>query len=84
MRAGGQGWVRWELTEEKPRPDVQEGEETRQSPPGFVPVADGEGRLLFYFDPERDLIQIRVKGRPTVLVDLRMYRPRRPAQGKLL
>jgi hypothetical protein len=58
-------------------------EDGRRAPPGFLAVEDGEGHLLFFFDPERDLVQIRVKGR-TSLIDLRMYRPARKAQGKVL
>lgn len=51
---------------------------------GFVEVRDGEGRLLFLFDPARDLVQVRQKGR-TSLIDLRMYRVTlRGAQGKVI
>ncbi len=71
------------MTSDELRVQKEGGEEGRHAPAGFLAVEDGEGRLLFFFDPERDLVQIRVKGR-TNLVDLRMYRPRRVAQGKVL
>lgn len=51
-------------------------------PPGFVEVRDGNGRLLFMFDPTRDLVQVKRKGEPAVLVDLRVYRV--GAQGKTI
>lgn len=65
--------------------DDQERERAYMVVPfGFVEVRDGDGRLLFLFDPERDLVEVRVKGR-TSLVDLRKYRPAlRPAQGKVI
>jgi hypothetical protein len=53
----------------------ENNEEKRPRRPGFVEVLDGEGRLLFLFDPQRDLIEIKPKGREAVLIDLRMYRP---------
>ena len=39
----------------------------------WMEVRDTEGRLLFKFDPERDLIEIGSRGR-YVVVDLTRYR----------
>lgn len=53
-------------------------------PPGFVEVRDGRGRLLFLFDAARDLVQIKPKGEPVVLIDLRVYRAHMEVQGKVI
>ena len=52
------------------------------TPPGFVEVRDARGRLLFLYDATRDLVQIKPKGEPAVLIDLRIYRTH--AQGKAI
>jgi len=38
----------------------------------FVPVHDERGKLLFRYDPERDLVEIVQRGERT-LIDLRDY-----------
>lgn len=64
--------------------DVEDGRQSARPPFGFVPVRDELGMLLFFYDPERDLVQIRTRGR-TTLVDLRMHRPGAArAQGKVI
>ena len=46
-----------------PRPDID----------GYVPVEEpGSGKLLFRYDPKRDIIEI-VRRRITIYVDLRKY-----------
>ena len=60
-----------------------EGPRRVTAPAGFVPVVDELGTLLFFYDPERDLVQIRARGR-TTLVDLRMHQRAKVAQGKAL
>ena len=52
--------------------------------PGFVEVRDGRGRLLFLYDAVRDLVQIKPKGEPAVLVDLRVYQGLGRSQGKAI
>lgn len=42
----------------------------------FIELRDGNGRLLFRFDPSRDLVEIKPKGGDVVLVDLRPFRRR--------
>lgn len=55
------------------KPEYETGAGTER--PGFLRVLDaGTGRLLFLFDPERDVIEIKPKGAAPVLVDLRYYR----------
>lgn len=57
--------------EEKPEYETS----ARVERPGFLRVLDAKtGRLLFLFDPERDVIEIKPKGAAPVLVDLRYYR----------
>lgn len=56
------------------KPEYETGP-TTAGRPGFVRVLDtGTGRLLFLFDPERDVIEIKPKGGLPVLIDLRYYR----------
>jgi hypothetical protein len=63
---------------------AEEGPRRVAPPVGFVPVVDEMGTLLFFYDPERDLVQIRARGR-TTLVDLRMHRAGgRGVQGKVV
>ncbi len=40
----------------------------------FIEIRDANGRLLFLFDPVRDLIEVKHKGAGVVLVDLRPLR----------
>jgi len=40
----------------------------------FIEVREPQGKLLFRFDPLRDLIEIQRRG-AKVLIDLRQYRP---------
>ena len=57
-------------------------QKSAERPPGFLEVRDHEGHLLFLFDPERKLISIKPRGRPLVLIDLRMFEPRTTAPAR--
>jgi hypothetical protein len=45
----------------------------RRGEDGFVEVRRN-GRLLFRYDPNRDLVEIKPKGSPSQIVDLRQFR----------
>jgi hypothetical protein len=53
--------------------------------PNYLRVEDKRGRLLFEFDPARDLIRIKTRGmaRPA-LIDLAQYRTATAVQGQPL
>ena len=40
---------------------------------GFVEVRNGAGKLLFEYDPGRNLVRIKPKGGTLELVDLEVY-----------
>jgi hypothetical protein len=47
----------------------------------WLDVRDTAGKLLFRFDPQRDLVQVGERGR-VVVVDLSQYRAQQDAKNK--
>ncbi len=45
----------------------------------YIPVHGPHGRLLFKYDPERQLIDIHVKNSGQVVIDLQRYQAPPPA-----